>query len=132
MKVNFHNLTNQNLDYYKKEIKDVFEKVKEKKTFQIIFTESDYIKSLNNEFRNIDKTTDVLSFPDLDDDESLGDVFINIEQAKKQAKEYSHTYKREVTFLAVHGYLHLIGYDHLNSEDEKKMILKQKEILQRR
>lgn len=135
MKVNFHNLTNINLNYYKSEIIKVFKQYNSnnnsKQAFQIIFTTDDQIRELNNNFRQLNEITDVLSFPDEFDEESLGDVFINIMQAKRQASEYQHTYKREVTFLAVHGYLHLIGYDHQTSEDEIEMIKKQKEILQR-
>ena len=95
------------------------------------------IKSLNNQFRQINRVTDVLSFPNLqksvqqkltefeaekvDDILFLGDIVICKAQAKRQAKEFGHSLKREVCFLALHGLLHLLGYDHIESEDEKLM-----------
>lgn len=103
------------------------------------FVSEDEIKRLNNEFRKIDKVTDVLSFPNLDkkcdqklsdfDDERnpddkllfLGDIAICLKKAKSQAKEYGHSVKREVCFLALHGLLHLLGFDHIKKGDEKVM-----------
>ena len=101
------------------------------------FVSEDEIKNLNQKFRNIDKVTDVLSFPNLDKkaDEKLsnfasevvegqlflGDIVICKPQAKRQAKEYEHSLKRELCFLALHGLLHLLGYDHIEKEDEKLM-----------
>ncbi len=88
------------------------------------------MKELNNTYRQIDKTTDVLSFVnDTEEDDSLGDVFISLEQASLQAESYGHSFIREVGFLAVHGYLHLIGYDHHTKEAEQDMILEQERIL---
>lgn len=107
------------------------------------------IRRLNREFREIDKTTDVLSFPmlemkngsidqpltaaDFDQSEGLnvvflGDVIINIDQAYKQAEEYGHSREREVSFLIIHSILHLLGYDHIEKSDERIMKIRQ-EIL---
>ena len=93
----------------------------------------------NEEFRNIDRATDVLSFPlidfdneDLPNDGSkiyLGDIIISIERAKEQANEYGHSLDREVGFLTAHSMLHLLGYDHMVPEEEKVMFAKQEEIL---
>ena len=104
------------------------------------------IREINREQRDIDKATDVLSFPMLFFDENgdvidsdfdmdgdlviLGDIVISAEQAQKQAEEYGHSFKREMAFLTVHSMLHLLGYDHVTSEeDEKIMFAKQDEIL---
>ena len=100
------------------------------------------IQKLNKEFRNIDKATDVLSFPMCTFEEEevidcnennevvLGDIVISIDKAKQQAEEYGHSLEREIAFLTVHSMLHLMGYDHMEAEEEKEMIKKQKEILQ--
>ena len=106
----------------------------------LTFTDNEGIKRLNNEFRNIDKETDVLSFPltdytgtDMCIDEpemSLGDIVISLERAATQAEEFGHSFEREVAFLTVHSMLHLLGYDHVNSEDEElDMRRRQSEIL---
>lgn len=99
------------------------------------------IQELNNKFRNIDKPTDVLSFPSLElkaneiinadkfktsvnydsGNIMLGDIFICNELVSIQAHEYNHSYKRELAFLALHGFMHLFGYDHETSEDEQQM-----------
>ncbi len=98
------------------------------------------IRELNEEFRNIDRETDVLSFP-LGDDENgyeidpdndaimLGDIVISLEQAARQAEEYGHSYRREVAFLITHSLFHLLGYDHVNGEEEKLMFSKQEKVL---
>jgi len=129
MKINYHNQTNQDLSEAIKTIQQVFDLIKNKKTFEIIFVDSQEINRLNQLYRQIDKPTDVLSFVDDSDNQSLGDVFICLDVAYQQAQEYEHTLMREVAFLAVHGYLHLIGYDHQNEKDEKKMNNKQKKLL---
>lgn len=104
------------------------------------------IKALNKEYRNKDSVTDVLSFPMLEFDEDgkiicddfefdndvilLGDIVICAKRASEQAKEYGHSFMREIAFLTVHSMLHLLGYDHEHSEDmEQEMFRKQKEIL---
>lgn len=96
----------------------------------VTFTDNDGIKELNSKFRNIDSATDVLSFPlfDYDSDDEppidefkimLGDIVISLERAEAQAQEYGHSFEREVAFLTVHSMLHLLGYDHVDSEDEE-------------
>lgn len=97
------------------------------------------IKQINKMYRNIDKETDVLSFPLIDDFKSinqnspnpipLGDIIISIEKAISQAKEYGHSLKRELCFLTVHSMLHLLGYDHMTNEEESVMFSKQHIIL---
>ena len=104
--------------------------------FNIIFVDNDYIHKINKEYRNIDRETDVISFA-LEDDlyfpvmdtKVLGDIYISIDKAKSQAKEYGHSFKRELCFLCVHGFLHLNGYDHMEKDEEKIMFGLQEEIL---
>lgn len=104
----------------------------------VTFTDDEKIHRLNLEYRNIDRPTDVLSFPlcEGDDFESqiqyimLGDIVISLEKAVSQAEEYGHSFERELAFLTVHSMLHLLGYDHETSEnDEKEMFARQDEIL---
>ena len=113
----------------------------------INFVSDEEIQRLNREFRNIDKVTDVLSFPNLNKTSNeklkkfrkladfdtnllfLGDIVISKNVAKKQAREYGHSLKREVCFLALHGFLHLLGFDHIKEEDEKIMTKLQSKIL---
>ena len=96
----------------------------------VTFTDDEGIRRLNRNFRKIDSATDVLSFPLFDYDGSeepavdelenmLGDIVISLERAEAQAKEFGHSFEREVAFLCVHSMLHLLGYDHVNSEDEE-------------
>lgn len=112
------------------------EKVKNAR-FSIILTDNKNIKRLNKEYRNIDKETDVISFA-LEDEKDeqfflkkrmLGDIYISVDKAISQSKEYGHSLERELSFLAVHGLLHLLGYDHMNKNDEKIMFSKQELIL---
>ena len=106
----------------------------------VTFTDNEKIREINKEFRDIDKPTDVLSFPMYDfasgeeipyeDRVTLGDLVISLEQAFQQSQKYGHTMIREVAFLTVHSVLHLLGYDHEKSEeDEKRMFARQKEIM---
>jgi len=100
----------------------------------VVICDNENIKELNNEYRGIDKETDVLSFPMYDEDgeldeDFLGDIVISLEKAVAQAEEYGHSLKREVAFLTAHSMLHLFGYDHENGETE--MFEKQEEILRR-
>ncbi|MBO4356529.1 MAG: rRNA maturation RNase YbeY [Clostridia bacterium] len=102
----------------------------------VTLTDNEEIRKINAEYRKIDRPTDVLSFPiedeDFDDGEKciLGDIIFSAEKAFEQAKEYGHSFKRELAFLTVHSTLHLLGYDHETSEeDEKEMFAKQEEIL---
>lgn len=130
MKVNLFNQTEYPLDGIETLIKRIFKNEKQRLSMQLIFVTQEEIHRLNLAYRTIDKPTDVLSFPNDDPkDRSLGDVFISIEQAVKQAEDYGHSVEREIGFLAVHGYLHLLGYDHHTKEEEADMIKKQEDIL---
>ena len=102
----------------------------------IIIVDNKRIKEINKEYRNIDRETDVISFA-LEDDDTfielpirvLGDIYISIDKVKSQASEYGHSEVREICFLTVHGILHLLGYDHMNKDDELVMFSKQDKIL---
>lgn len=132
MRVNLFNQTDYPMEDIKTLMKRIFKHVKEKQPMQIIFVTHEEIHRLNKTYRDMDKPTDVLSFINDDPmDKSLGDIFISIEQAKRQATEYGHSLDRELGFLAVHGYLHLKGYDHHTPEEEKIMLLKQEELLKK-
>lgn len=104
--------------------------------FNIIIVNDEEIHKINKEYRNIDRPTDVISFA-LEDDNTfiktdtriLGDIYISIDKAKEQAKEYGHSLKREISFLAVHGILHLLGYNHIILKEEKEMFKLQELIL---
>lgn len=104
--------------------------------FDIIFINDEEMHKLNKEYRGIDRTTDVLSFA-LNDNKhidavinSLGDIFISIPKMISQSKDYNHSEKRELSFLTIHGILHLLGYDHtLGKKEEEEMFGLQKEIL---
>ena len=93
------------------------------------------IQKLNKSYRGLDKPTDVLSFPQYDEvDESmdyifLGDIVISLEKAQEQAKEYGHSFEREVAFLTAHSMLHLLGYDHDSQESTQEMRQKEEEIM---
>ncbi len=112
-----------------------FEKYDRSCTVGVSFVEEDRIRELNREFRDIDRVTDVLSFPDgtvnpEDGEIMLGDVIICAKRACEQALEYGHSLDRELSFLTAHSLLHLLGYDHeTGEEDEKIMFGKQKQIL---
>ena len=104
--------------------------------FNVIIVDNQEIHQLNRECRGINRPTDVITFaledntdfPDLDI-RILGDIYISLDKAKGQALEYGHSFLRELSFLAVHGFLHLLGYDHMEENDEKIMFDKQEEIL---
>lgn len=106
-------------------------------TFNVIIVDNQYIHELNKNYRNIDRETDVITFA-LEDEKDiaepngvrmLGDIYISIDKAKTQAEEYGHSLLRELSFLAVHGFYHLLGYDHMTQEEEKIMFSKQEEVL---
>lgn len=104
--------------------------------FSIIFVDRETIHNINKEYRNIDRETDVISFAFEDTGKLvynnvrlLGEIYICIPKMIDQAKEYGHSEKRELSFLAVHGLLHLLGYDHMNKDDEKIMFGLQELIL---
>ncbi len=105
--------------------------------FNVIIVDNNYIHELNKNYRNIDRETDVITFA-LEDDDTvvngsdirvLGDIYISIDKARMQAEEYGHSFLRELCFLAVHGFYHLLGYDHQTEEEEKVMFGKQEEVL---
>ena len=104
--------------------------------FNVIIVDNEKIHMINKEYRKIDRPTDVISFA-LEDDKTivnddvrvLGDIYISYDKVKEQANDYGHSVKREMCFLAVHGLLHLFGYDHMKKEDEIKMFGLQKELL---
>lgn len=119
-------------------------KVPDNMSVNIIMVEPETIKDLNKRFRNIDRVTDVLSFPMLDNidelqneidiqlgDVNIGDIYICRKRAQEQAQEYGHSFSRELCFLAVHGFLHLLGYDHIIPEEEQEMFALQDEILKK-
>ena len=150
LKIYFNNIKNICL---RKKIKNLFlSALKEKnkvvnllqKNIEISlrYAGEEEIKNINKEYRNVDRKTDVLSFPLIDfnseedlneelkeSDLMLGDIIICKRVAKAQAKEYKHSLKRELCFLALHGFLHLLGYDHIEQEDEKVMMALAEKIL---
>ena len=109
----------------------------------ITLTNPKKIKILNNNYRNIDKETDVLSFPMFEKNEienfiktnyemedCLGDIVISIQRVEEQAKEYGHSFERELSYMCVHGFYHLMGYDHIKDEDKKIMRAKEDNVLE--
>ena len=139
----------ENDNKYEKIISRVLEKcfeieqlLDEKFIVSVTLTNPENIKLLNKKYRNIDKSTDVLSFPMFDKEEIdkirknlniqyndiLGDMVISIEQVKIQAKEYGHSFERELSYMVVHSFYHLLGYDHM-SEDEKKVMREKEEYV---
>ena len=146
------------LEYWDLEKKDEYEEVVKKVVercfkeenmenskmyLSIILTTPNHIHEINNEYRDVDRATDVLSFPifekeeidekitnqDFEHEDVLGDIIISIEQVREQAKEYGHSLKRELFFLVTHGIYHLLGYDHMTEEEEKVMFKKQEDVL---
>lgn len=111
-------------------------KLTEEYDIALILVRSKFIQKLNKEYRHIDRPTDVITFAMHDDlhgfaeeENDLGDVYINIDYVYAQAKEYNHSIRREFCFLFTHGLLHSLGYDHLNKADEEVMFSLQREIL---
>lgn len=102
-----------------------------------VLVDDERIHEINRKYRHIDRSTDVISFAMEDNDQfyvegmprTLGDIFISVDHAKKQAEEYGHSLRREMCFLFTHGILHLLGYDHMTDEQEKEMFGLQDEIL---
>ena len=101
----------------------------------LVLTDDKRVHELNRTYRGVDKTTDVLSFSQREGDNAdhwdslLGDVIVSVEQAQRQAEEYGHSMEREVGFLTVHGVLHLMGWDHEDPDDERRMMAKTEEVL---
>ena len=134
---------------YEKIISKVLEKCfetenlsKDNLLVSIVLTTPDNIRRINKEYRNIDKPTDVLSFPMFQRDEIqelikknyevedvLGDIIISIPRVKEQAIEYNHSFERELAYMVVHGFYHLMGYDHMEETEKKEMRKKEDEVL---
>lgn len=149
VQINYNN-TEENEDYNKiiyMVIKKCFEEEgldKLKIYINIILTNPEEIKKINKEYRNIDKETDVLSFPMFQKEEIdelikkqenivtdiLGDVVISVKRVYEQAEEYNHSFERELAYMLVHGFYHLMGYDHMEEEEKKIMREKEENILQ--
>lgn len=119
-----------------------YEEFDEDCEISLSFVTNEEIHQINRQFRNVDAPTDVLSFPQLTFEEGeeadvnengeivLGDIIISVERAREQAEEYGHGLKREIAFLTVHSMLHLLGYDHMEKDEEEDMFRRQKEILE--
>ncbi|AMY04666.1 rRNA maturation RNase YbeY [Staphylococcus condimenti] len=114
------------------------ENIEDDAELSVTFVNKQEIQEINRDYRNKDKVTDVISFA-LEEDEPeiegldmprvLGDIIICADVAKEQSDEYGHSFERELGFLALHGFLHLLGYNHMNESDEKEMFGRQKLIL---
>ncbi|MEN2765952.1 rRNA maturation RNase YbeY [Ornithinibacillus xuwenensis] len=147
MLIDFHDNTNSVPESQFELIKGLLnlagrkEKVPINAEVSVTIVDNKEIQEINRDYRNIDKPTDVISFAleesvegemEIVGDElplALGDIIISFEKAQEQASDYNHSVEREIGFLAVHGFLHLLGYDHMNEEEEKAMFQKQEEIL---
>jgi len=135
---------------YEKVIEKVLNKCFEEENLEnsklyitITLTNPENIRTINKQYRNIDRATDVLSFPmfekeeldekiknnDFEHQDVLGDLIISIEKVKEQAEEYGHSFERELSYMVVHGFYHLMGYDHIKEEDKKIMRPKEEKIL---
>ena len=128
-------LLDDELEIVKKVLEYAVKKLNIDALFNVIIVNNDYIHQLNKDYRGVDRETDVITFA-LEDDKTftpeiriLGDIYISIDKAKSQATEYGHSLTRELSFLAVHGFLHLLGYDHMKKEEEEVMFKLQEEIL---
>lgn len=143
MDILFYNKTEEDVEVYEAVIKDIVEEAARyegltgDKSCNYIFVDNTMIREINAQYRGKDVATDVLTFEAEDDlilgsRKSLGDVFISIDKMIEQSYEYGHGEVREMSFLAVHGFLHLLGYDHLDEAGEKEMFSKQEAILNAR
>ncbi|GGA68634.1 rRNA maturation RNase YbeY [Ornithinibacillus halotolerans] len=147
MEIDFHDNTNSVKEDHLKLISGLLqlaarkENVNEDAEVSVTFVNNEEIQEINRDYRKLDKPTDVISFAleesvegeiEIQSDDIpvvLGDIIISVEKAKEQAIDYDHSFERELGFLAVHGFLHLLGYDHMTKEDEKEMFQKQEDIL---
>lgn len=143
MHITIYNRTNQDAGVFEQLFEEIAQKAEQRLKLSddyelsVTFVRSRTIHNINRDYRGIDRPTDVISFAIRDDMEfemvegmnDLGDIFINIDYARKQAKQYGHSYRREIAFLFTHGMLHCLGYDHMKEEDEKVMFALQDEIL---
>ncbi|PFA19317.1 rRNA maturation RNase YbeY [Bacillus cereus] len=146
--IDFFDETEEVKEEYVNMIRDLLEQaariesVEDGTELSVTFVDNERIQEINRDYRDKDQPTDVISFAmeDMREGEMeivgvemprmLGDLIISIPRAKEQAEEYGHSFDRELGFLALHGFLHLLGYDHMTDEDEKEMFGKQKEILE--
>lgn len=142
MEIGIFNQTDEKVDKELDELKDMLSDFCKREDlgnviFNIIIIDNPTIHKINKEYRDKDAPTDVISFA-LEDDKTviepdgvriLGDIYISIDKVHEQALEYGHSFKRELSFLAVHGLLHLLGYDHMEKSDEEVMFKKQEEVL---
>lgn len=147
IQIDFHDETNTvdegYIDMIQRLLKFAAEKeeVQNEAEISVNFVDDKEIQILNRNYRQKDTPTDVISFAMQEEGEGevrvigeeipvvLGDIVISVDKAKEQAEEYQHSLERELGFLALHGFLHLLGYDHLEEEDEKKMFQRQEDIL---
>ena len=141
----------QEINDYEEIIDKVFDTCFEEENLQdsklyitVTFTNPENIQKINKEYRNIDKPTDVLSFPIFEKEELdqkiaqneflhediLGDIVISIPKVEEQAKEYGHSFERELCYMLVHGFYHLMGYDHIEENDKREMRTKEEKILE--
>ena len=147
LKIYFENLSPEKISYKLKMLvrKSIlatldYEDVESNCEVSVTFTDNEGIRALNKEYRNIDRATDVLSFPlvnydegeELEDEVMLGDIVLSLERAREQAEEFGHSFERECAFLCAHSTLHLLGYDHeLSDEDDADMRRRQSEIMEK-
>ncbi|GGM31288.1 endoribonuclease YbeY [Paraliobacillus quinghaiensis] len=147
MHIDFHDETNSITEAYIDLIEKLLtyaaeaEGVTQEAELSINFVDNREIQIINRNYRQIDQPTDVISFALEERVEgelaiigedlpvALGDIVISVDKVKEQAEEYKHSFERELGFLVLHGFLHLLGYDHIKEEDEKQMFLKQEELL---
>lgn len=146
--IDFIDETNEVSEEQQKELEQlleaaaIYENLQEDAEVSVTFVDNDRIQEINHHYRHKNQPTDVISFAleEMGEDEMqiigdemprvLGDIVISIPKAHEQAEEYNHSFMRELGFLTVHGFLHLLGYDHETSEDEKEMFTRQKDILE--
>ncbi len=134
IRINFVNQYD-NKRLYKKIVTEVLKKgYKELELYEdviisVVLVDNPTIQELNKQYRNIDKPTDVLSFENDSDIYEIGDVFISIDKVQEQAKDLAHSFEYELGFLTVHGFLHCLGYDHIEDLDEVEMTIKQNLIM---
>lgn len=146
LKIEFSNQIEKNLEEFEliyiriASIANDYLKIEDNFTISVTIVDNNTIKEINKSYRMIDKETDVISFAFLDVEDKiinsdneviLGDIYIAYEVALRQAQEYQHSLKRELSFLFLHGLLHLLDYDHLTKEEEEEMFTLQEEILKK-
>jgi len=148
IEVNYHQIEElpKEEDLIKKVVQQVllFEEISPDVDVYVTLTNNTEIHQINKEYRNVDRPTDVLSFPMYDREEVnqlklengsdaiekiLGDIIVSVEKVREQAQEYGHSFERELAYLVTHGCLHLLGYDHMMEEEKKVMREREEEIL---